>query len=179
MRRGRHRREELMRRKQEQGIMGWSKHPFGTFLPALLRAFFASGEGAVLELGVGHNSTPVLAHLCGLYGRKHVAMETDPGWIRQMQSVKSDIRLAPLDWNVPELDEPWSVALVDQEPKEGRGSALTRLSQRCKFVVVHDVEIQEFFEPLTAAAFKYYWIDKVVTPWTGIYSNTFNVSLWA
>ncbi len=53
---------------------------WGSHLPALLACVGASHRQWILELGIGHFSTPALHALCGALNKKLISVEEDPKW---------------------------------------------------------------------------------------------------
>lgn len=128
----------------------WASH-----LPAVL-ACFASTTGPVIELGVGHCSTPALHALCLAYDRLLTSVEQDEMWFKMFQShyeKKGHVFIrGEYDQVVPLLAlTPWSVALIDNSPGgERRKKDFQSLIKCSGFVVCHDFEKdnQETIEPL-------------------------------
>lgn len=103
----------------------------------------ANTTGAVLELGMGHFSTPILHHYCEASGRKLVSVESDEGWckcFRHYESVLHTLILAEYDDIVPKLAEQlWSVVLIDNSPGgPRRAKDFSLLWPRSEYVVIHD-----------------------------------------
>lgn len=128
----------------------WASH-----LPAVM-ACFASTIGPVLELGVGHCSTPALHALCLAADRPLTSVEQDETWFKMFQSHYEKkghtfIR-GEYDQVVPLLALTlWSVALIDNSPGgERRKKDFQSLIKCSWFVVCHDYhkENQEAIEPL-------------------------------
>lgn len=128
---------------------------WGSHLPAVL-ACFAVTEGPVLELGVGHCSTPALHALCGAALRPLVSVEQDRDWHDlfkgKYESPSHQFLCREYDDAVPFLcARQWCVALIDNSPGgERRKRDFEALIQCCEFVVVHDYwkENEEAIAPL-------------------------------
>ncbi len=92
---------------------------WGSHLPALL-ACLADTVGPVLELGIGHFSTPALHAYCVQADRTLVSLESDPKWyeqFRKFQGGKHFIIQADYDWWMSSsCEQSWSVALIDNSP---------------------------------------------------------------
>jgi len=121
---------------------------WGSHLPALLACLGAT-TGPVLEIGVGHFSTPALHAYCGARNRKLVSWEQDEYWLRHFK------RIYECDWHVflngPYLGftditkamtpKGWGVAFIDHSPGgQCRADAFVALIQESDYVVVHDYE---------------------------------------
>lgn len=113
---------------------------WGSHLPALL-ACIAGSTGAVLEIGVGHFSTPHLHAICGVMGRTLVSVEPDTGWFHEFES---KYRSSTHDFgrelgNVHFMR--WGVAFIDHSPGgANRADAFKRLIEVSDYVVVHDAQ---------------------------------------
>lgn len=127
---------------------------WGSFLPAAL-ACFASTGGPVLELGVGHCSTPALHALCLAAGRPLTSVEQDLKWFKMFQSHYEQFGhqfiQGEYDDVVPELaKQEWAVVLIDNSPGGERRLKDFQSFLPCSgFVLVHDFELdnQESIEP--------------------------------
>lgn len=142
----------------KESISGnWASH-----LPALL-ACVGSTHGPVLELGVGHFSTPILHALCGALGRRLVSVEADAAWADQFEKLRGPMHDIIVN---PEYDDVlrevvawhWGVAFVDESPGgERRAKSVRALLPVCEFVVVHDYwrENREAIAPLLVGAMQF------------------------
>jgi len=110
----------------------WQSH-----LPALL-ACIAVTAGDVLELGIGHFSTPHLHALCLASGRTLVSVEPDQAWLSEFKA-RYGSQMHWFSYVVP--DKRFSVALVDHPPGgANRAEAFKQLIEVSEFVVVHDAQ---------------------------------------
>lgn len=129
--------------------------PWASHLPALL-ACVLSTEGPVLELGVGHFSTPILHAVCEVLRRTLVSVEKDPQWAAQFQNLASPLHALVVgdydDILSRRADQLWSVALIDEavDRPARRSWSFLGLIHRASFVIVHDYwrENREFIDPL-------------------------------
>lgn len=132
----------------ESETLAWSSH-----LPALLACIGAT-TGPVLELGVGHFSTPVLHAICGAQGRFLASWESDPEWRDAFQHYSTWLHSfycfpyeritspAPLSFN---LIRKWSVVLIDNSPGgKNRADCFAALLPVSDYVVVHDYERENY-----------------------------------
>lgn len=114
----------------------WQSH-----LPALL-ACIAVADGPVLELGVGHFSTPHLHALCGALKRLLVSVESDGEWRAEFitkygNGFNHAFRSEVLDTGSVR----WGVAFIDHSPGgANRAAAFKALIDVSEFVVVHDAQ---------------------------------------
>lgn len=113
----------------------WQSH-----LPALL-ACIAVTDGAVLELGVGHFSTPHLHALCGALGRVLESVEADAEWYNEFVKYHTGThRVLRSDGSLP-FANGWGVAFIDHSPGgANRAQAFQHMIVRAEFVVVHDAQ---------------------------------------
>lgn len=145
----------------------------GTHLP-VLSILINRTDGAVLELGAGFNSTPLLYWTCKAQRRLFRSYENDKAWCEKMGLFTSYID----DWDKVPLDEVfWSIALIDHRPALRRKEDAKRLKDNADFVVMHDSE------PEIDKFYKYTWIYKYfkyrydftsIKPNTTILSNFHN-----
>lgn len=114
---------------------------WGSHLPAVL-ACVAASTGPVLELGVGHFSTPQLHALCAVMGRQLVSVESHPDWLYEMASkYASDGHT--FSESIPErkLNVRWGVSFIDHSPGgANRADAFRKLIDVSSFVVMHDAQ---------------------------------------
>lgn len=112
---------------------------WGSHLPALL-ACIAVTDGPVLELGVGHFSTPHLHALCGAMGRALVSIEKDDGWRAEFERFNGDAHKVYRDEWEP-YNTPWGVAFIDHSPGgANRANAFKHLIEVSDYVVMHDAQ---------------------------------------
>lgn len=118
---------------------------YQSHLPALL-ACIAATDGAVLELGVGHFSTPQLHALLYSRFRTLVSAEDNEEWFKQFQKYHDPERhkviLVDYKEALPEFARGrWGVAFIDHSPGgENRASAFKALIEVSDYVVMHDAQ---------------------------------------
>lgn len=114
---------------------------YQSHLPALL-ACIAVTDGPVLELGVGHFSTPHLHALCGALGRNLISIERDDEWREGFAGkFRSDRHAVVKEWVLLGHDAKWAVAFIDDSPGgESRARAFKALIEGSHFVVMHDAQ---------------------------------------
>lgn len=118
-------------------------------MPALLACIGAT-KGPVLELGVGHFSTPALHALCGAMDRQLVSVEKDADWFNVFASGfsprypwKHEIaRQWPDDQKLKWTHiNNWSVVFIDDSPGgQNRREWFELMLPKSEYVVVHDYE---------------------------------------
>jgi hypothetical protein len=120
---------------------------YQSHLPALL-ACIAVTDGPVLELGVGHFSTPHLHALCGAMGRLLGSWEDNREWFEEFrlkyESKKHWFQCGSYLEAVkvgPDNRGRFGVAFIDNSPGgEGRSVPFRALIEISEFVVVHDAQ---------------------------------------
>lgn len=128
---------------------------WGSHLPALLGCLGATG-GRVIELGVGHFSTPALHAFCGAGRRDLVSVESNLDWFKRFGE---KYQTAFHRFSFGEYEDvmvnanftTWSVALIDNSPGgDRRRLDFARLFPISDFVIVHDFhnENEEAIRPL-------------------------------
>lgn len=126
-----------------------------SWLPALGYALGAS-TGPVLELGVGHFSTPFLHEYCKASGRGLMSVESDKDWGTgfSIKFNRGSHRFHIGDYApfIRQLeDAQWGVVFIDNSPGgEGRSIPFSLLKDKARFIVVHDYhrENEEEISPL-------------------------------
>lgn len=139
----------------EQGRAEWS-----SFMPALMACLEAT-TGDVLEIGVGHYSTPALHDYCAARKRLLVSCEEDEDWGREFANkyiaIDHLFNLGQYDAMIPMLAGmgPWSVVFLDHSPGPRRAADMMLLLDVAEYVVVHDyhLAIEEAFRPLVAGLY--------------------------
>ena len=131
--------------------MAWGSH-----MPMLLMALGAT-HGAVLEIGVGHFSTPHLHYLCAGMNRSLVSVEQDKDWHDEFEATYGRTSLHSFRHGeymdvLPELAKlPWSVVFIDHSPGgKARSDVFELFIDLAEFVVVHDyhLENEDAIKPL-------------------------------
>lgn len=115
---------------------------WGSHLPALLACIGAT-TGPVLELGVGHFSTPALHALCGAMKRILTSVEDSPEWLDEFQAkyhtLSHDFHRGPYLSTLSAYAQHWSVAFIDNSPGgKNRADCFDALIEVSDYVVVHD-----------------------------------------
>jgi hypothetical protein len=119
-------------------------------LPLLLACVSAT-TGPVLELGVGHASTPILHSVLQGTGRHLTSLENHPAWLAAFQHCANDqhtVEAETFDSVNRAAAKSWSVVFIDNSPGQGRAALLKLFLPVADYVVVHDVEAPEVMEPI-------------------------------
>lgn len=121
---------------------------WGSHLPALLACIVVT-EDPVLELGVGHFSTPHLHALCLAQKRSLVSIEQNQEWYEQFRDYTTmQIGYSHIVINGSYRDgisnsptRRWGVAFIDNSPGgKARGDLFEALIGISDFVVMHDAQ---------------------------------------
>lgn len=136
----------------------WASH-----LPALFSCLLATG-GAVLEVGAGDWSTPLLRKFCEVGDRFFQSFEEDPAWADRTVSV-----YCPLPQMTETLrncaSEHWSVVFLDHNGHVRAEHALLFVDS-AEYIVIHDYPSPDIFDKLDLSRWKHHIIDKRARPWT-------------
>lgn len=119
---------------------------WGSHLAPLL-ACICQSDGPVLELGIGHFSTPILHAVCTNMGRKLVSVEDNDEWYKAFVN-KYDFGVHHIfHKSYDELEflwkEKWGVVFIDNSPGgERRKKDFISAISVSDYVVVHDYELE-------------------------------------
>lgn len=114
---------------------------YATHLEALVATLMETHDGtgndAVLELGCGDYSTPVIAAICKAQGRPFLVQASDESWAARYRDIaKVEIVRWP-SWQVP--GQHWSMVMLDsEESTAGRLRLLPKLLGKADVVLLHD-----------------------------------------
>lgn len=130
--------------------MAWGSH-----LPTLLWALGGS-DGYVLEVGIGHFSTPHLHAICQSMDRHLVSVEQNKDWhdafvTRYASHSHRFIHGEYMDVLPALSGRHWSVVFIDHSPGgKSRSDVFGMFIEKSKFVIVHDYhgENEEAIGPL-------------------------------
>ena len=127
---------------------------WGSHLVPLMACVTAT-RGSVLEMGVGHWSTPLLHRYCAAAGRHLVSVDEDHQWaekFRDMRVCNHQVRGVRYDDFMREaVQQAWSVVFLDQSPGHRRAADAVALRDVSVFLVVHDysgAEVRNSFAPI-------------------------------
>lgn len=132
----------------------------------------------MLELGIGHFSTPHLHVLCGATGRNLWSVEDNREWFdpfaAKYESPEHRFISLPYPEAIAEAStRSWSVVFIDHSPGgENRAFAFKTFANISRFMVVHDyhLENEEAIKPLLEGM-KYH-VTRTYQPPTLIASKT-------
>jgi len=142
----------------------------------LLSLALSITTGAVLELGCGFCSTPMLHYGCRLVGRELDTVETNPDWLAKLGSFRSRqhrFHYAPTILESPLLDQEWDVALVDHAQALKRTPTADRLRAKSRLVVCHDTQGGRYKDAF--ANYRYRLDDTRFRAWTSLVSDSVDV----
>lgn len=137
----------------EKSVTDPAVEKWASFMPALL-VMLAHTKGPVLEVGVGHYSTPVLHAICKAECRPLTSLEDNMDWAKRFFDL-SDGPEGPHRIAVGNYDDmitdvarsKWSLAFLDHSPGPRRAQDMSLLSESVDNFIVHDYEgaiLQEF-----------------------------------
>lgn len=145
----------------------------GTHLPLLASVLAIARPGPVLEIGVGHCSSPLIAEMCRAMGREWWALDSHPDWLRTTLDLDPKITVLG-EYSEMEWQGEWSVVFVDCSPGTARLPVVQALRSRAEFIVVHDTDnlsgdVADLVEVLDA--FPHHFTYKRMSPWTTVVSD--------
>ena len=133
----------------------------------VLAGIITQTTGPVLELGIGHYSTPLIHFMCR--NRPVLSVESDREWMQfYANSFKNgchDFQCFDRVSSIFEMEQykdlQWDVAFVDHSPSEDRRVCVESLRTRAKYIVVHDSEplavVYKWDGIFETFKYKYYW----------------------
>ena len=108
-------------------------------------------KGPVLEIGVGHYSTPCLHAVCEVLGRNLVSVEANPEWLAQFTHYTTDRHKLDRQTDAT-LDElamlRWGVVFVDDLGGETRVKRLEKFFNSADYMLFHDYQFPQIKEDL-------------------------------
>ncbi|MBI2634984.1 MAG: hypothetical protein HYW79_00315 [Parcubacteria group bacterium] len=160
--------------------MGKNIIEWGTHLPLLVRMFDKT-EGDVLEMGMGHFSTPVLKWLCEMSGRTLYSYESKMDWYEKAASESKPFHKVIFcqDWASADIERHWGLAFIDHSPMRERYIDIKRLANYADIIVIHDTQPQSdwvYRYSKIFPLFKYRLDFSKYIPWTSAVSNFIDVS---
>ncbi len=158
--------------------------PYATHQRTLLTCALAiKGNGAILELGAGFYSTPLLHAIAERDGREMVTIEQSRAFGERFYHLRSDFHEIVWpednDWeNVADLiaEPKWGVVFVDHAPANQRPIDIRQIDLGTEFVVVHDTQAELYGWGDCFKRFQYRHDDQRHVPWTTVLSNVTNVT---
>ena len=159
-----------------------SPSEYGTHIHPLTVAVLAT-KGAVLEMGCGDFSTPLLHALCK--ERKLVSTDTDKEWLDKFRHFQSYWHVleyvnvyeggSETNWN-RYSEQRWSVVFIDHRPGERRALDVYKMRDKAEIVVCHDTQQPSYGYEHAFKHFKYRYDYKTYDVWTTLVSNTIDVA---
>lgn len=118
-------------------VANWDNHRY------LLWDALEATSGEVVEMGIGHGSTPFLREYCKDKGRILYSYENNFEWFKKFQHMTDEFHKVfhITDWDEVSMRHLCpSVVLVDQAPGERRHIDVQRFAMKAQFIVIHDSE---------------------------------------
>ena len=113
-----------------------------TYFPALLKTFLLT-KGIVIEFGSGVYSTPLIHWLC-YNKRKAITYENFNHYYSFAKKFENKYHkiIFVKDWDKIDLNDKYSIALIDHSPKKPRtrGMEAIKLKDNTEYVILHDSE---------------------------------------
>ena len=193
-------RSEIRRAKQcwKESLVFYLSYPmdfaYGSHVIPLMAALWAT-NGAILELGSGWFSTPMIHRVATIQDRSVLTAEASEDWLKYFRFLSSDKHALYhvnngedriLSGGVQEVEhwegigdqhDVWSLIFVDHEPAEQRKKDLQRLRNRTHLFIIHDSEpngeiYYHFNEVLTSFKYRSVFGKFWSTAFTDIVSDT-------
>jgi hypothetical protein len=144
---------------------------YGSHAIVLLAAVFVCRTGAILELGMGSTSTPLLARISHEQQRILLSADSDRRWSNYYSSFSLNNSLhrfrhidvtteLGVEWAMTDLNSSsnWSLVLIDHRPGARRQFDLVLYAHRSDLVIVHDTDRSSTYQydhALSYYPFKY------------------------
>lgn len=117
------------------GVENWSNHRH------LLLEALKLTDGDVVEMGMGHGSTPFLYQWCKDNGRTLYSYENSLDWFEKCEKFNPENSFHITDWDVvAEKHLTPSVLFIDHAPGHRRKFDLATFALRARIIVLHDSE---------------------------------------
>lgn len=152
---------------------------------------YSQSSGAILEMGSGHYSTPLLHALNLKDKRKILTTDTSKEWLSNFKELENDwhqFQYIPVyedDWEVNPKPEKWEdlaiptkefgLIFVDHRPGERRKVDIARFAETKALVIVHDSQEMSYGYEEAFSKYKYRLDYKRFPVHTTILSNELNV----
>lgn len=157
-----------------QGVENWDNHRY------LLWHALEATTGDVVEMGMGHGSTPFLREYCKDAGRMLYSYENNFEWFKKFQHLTDELHKVQhvTDWDEVSISHPSpSVVLIDHAPGERRHIDVERFSKTAQIIVIHDSEpaATGYMMDKIWGLFKYRRDHKSPGAWASMVSNFMKV----
>lgn len=146
-----------------------SPDKYSTHLEALVMSA-CSSRGAILELGCGNYSTPVLSAIAKTFNKKFIVKASDKNWYERFRDYAEII---PTVWDEPKFEGIWGTIFLDNEQFTfDRLEHVPTLIQMTEQLVIHDADKLSKCKNWHkyTAPFKQQWY-KTFEPWTVVLFN--------
>lgn len=125
--------------------LAYTWEAFATHQPLLIWALNHSSR-AIVELGIGHYSTPLIAAVSARDRREALSLEDNAEWMKQYSGKTTGYHTfeAVTSWaeTIDKLTQsPWGLVFVDQADHKMRGEAIRKLQPHCMWMVLHDSDM--------------------------------------
>jgi len=150
-------------------------HTGSTHLPVLISALSRT-NGAVLEMGTGLFSSPVLHELCMEQERLLVSYEDNKKYCELAAKRQADLHRVNFvtSYDLADVKLAWGVVLIDQHPPMRRATDIIRVANLAEYIVCHDAEPEMDYAyrySTVAPLFKYSWTYDKFKTHTTVFSN--------
>jgi hypothetical protein len=137
-------------------------HPWASHQPVLIHTLNTIKEGAVLEYGMGDNSSQIMHIICGMQGRELLSVETDKKWMDKFKKYKTDLHeliCMSYDelgkWDHKLFKKKYAIAFIDGSSNISRQKFIEVIKDNVDYFIVHDTE--EVANNFTYPGFSYKW----------------------
>jgi hypothetical protein len=118
---------------------------YATHQPLLIWALNHS-KGDIVELGIGHYSTPIISAVSHRDGRNALSLEDNKEWLKNYSNKETAIhRFSEVKYWPDTISEiaqkQWGMVFVDQEDHAMRLEAVRQLKPKCEWLVMHDSDM--------------------------------------
>ena len=126
---------------------------WGSHLVPLMACVTAT-RGAVLEVGVGHWSTPLLHAYCAAAGRTLISIDEDRAWVERFKEYhigRHTVEHANYgDYLRKMAEKQFSVVFLDGSPGHTRADQAMLFRESANLIVIHDYSGAEVADPFKA-----------------------------
>ncbi len=160
-----------------KGVENWDNHRH------LLWPALKATKGEVIEMGVGHGSTPYLHKYCEDSKRQLYSFENNMEWLEKFSELKSQYHFMThvVDWDDVARTHPSpDVVLIDHAPGERRYIDVQRYANQAKIIIIHDSEpaATGYMMDKIWGLFKYRKDFESPGAWASAVSNFIDVTKW-
>ena len=143
-------------------------------------------KGAIIELGTGIYSTPLLHEICG--NRPLLSVDSDPEWLDNFRYLETEnhklLAIENHDWlqseayiNTLANEGGIGVVFVDQGDVEARAVSIAFCADKADIIVVHDSNVAAYGYPEAFEPFRYMYEYTPHTLHTVVLSNVVDFQL--